>query len=57
MEDPAIQGHSFIAFAVGLVWPLVFQVWSDSALGGVLVLWVASLHALGAENYETQSDV
>jgi hypothetical protein len=43
------------AFAVGLVGPLVFQVWSDSALAGVVVLWVASLYALGAKKYETQS--
>jgi hypothetical protein len=34
------------AFAVGFGFPLLFQLWSDSALGGVVILWLASLYAL-----------
>ncbi len=34
------------AFAVGFGFPGVFEVWSDSALVGVVILWLASLHAL-----------
>lgn len=34
------------AFAVGFGFPGVFEVWSDSALVGVVLLWLASLHAL-----------
>ncbi len=40
------------AFAQGFGFPLLFQVWADSALAGVVILWLASLYALG---YETQS--
>jgi Glycosyltransferase family 87 len=36
------------AFAAGLGFPLLFQVWSESALAGVVVLWIASLQALRA---------
>jgi hypothetical protein len=34
------------AFAVGFGFPLLFDVWSESALAGVVLLWVASLQAL-----------
>jgi hypothetical protein len=34
------------AFAAGFGFPLLFDVWSDSAMAGVVVLWLASLHAL-----------
>jgi hypothetical protein len=34
------------AFAVGFGFPLLFQLWSDSALAGVVILWLASLYAL-----------
>ncbi len=34
------------AFAIGFGFPLLFEVWSDSALAGVVVLWLASLRAL-----------
>ena len=34
------------AFAVGFGFPGLFEVWSDSALVGVILLWLASLHAL-----------
>lgn len=40
------------AFAQGFGFPLLFQVWSDSALAGVVILWLASLYAL---RRETQS--
>jgi uncharacterized membrane protein len=40
------------AFAQGFGFPLLFQVWSDSALAGVVILWLASVYAL---RYETQS--
>ena len=40
------------AFAQGFGFPLLFHVWADSALAGVVILWLASLYALG---YETQS--
>jgi Glycosyltransferase family 87 len=43
------------AFAAGLGTPLLFQVWSDSALGGTIVLWLAALAALSGKKYETQS--
>jgi hypothetical protein len=35
------------AFAAGFGFPLLFDVWSDSAMAGVVVLWLASLYALG----------
>jgi hypothetical protein len=34
------------AFAVGFGFPLLFQVWSEAAVAGVAVLWLASLYAL-----------
>lgn len=34
------------AFAAGFGWPLLFQVWSDSALAGVVMLWAGVLYAL-----------
>jgi glycosyl transferase family 87 len=34
------------AFAAGFGFPLLFDLWSDSAMAGVVVLWLASLHAL-----------
>jgi len=34
------------AFAAGFGFPILFDVWSDSALAGVVVLWLASLYAL-----------
>jgi hypothetical protein len=34
------------AFAAGFGFPLLFDVWSNSAMAGVVVLWLASLHAL-----------
>ena len=34
------------AFAAGFGFPLLFEVWSDSAMAGVVVLWLASLRAL-----------
>jgi hypothetical protein len=34
------------AFAAGFGFPLLFNVWSDSAMAGVVVLWLASLYAL-----------
>jgi hypothetical protein len=34
------------AFAAGFGFPLLFDVWSDSAMAGVVVLWLASLYAL-----------
>ena len=34
------------AFAAGLGTPLVFELWSNCALAGMIVLWVASLYAL-----------
>lgn len=43
------------AFAVGFGFPLLFQVWADSAVAGVLVLWLASLHALRGTAIATQS--
>ena len=52
------MGPSYLALtnamAAGLGSPLLLQIWADSALAGVIVLWVASLHALGAINGETQ---
>jgi hypothetical protein len=35
------------ALAAGFGFPLLFEVWSDSAMAGVVVLWLASLYALG----------
>ena len=53
-----LMGPSYLALtnamAAGLGSPLLLQIWADSALAGVIVLWVASLHALGAINGETQ---
>jgi hypothetical protein len=34
------------AFAAGFGFPLLFDVWSDSAMAGVVVLWLSSLYAL-----------
>jgi hypothetical protein len=34
------------AFAAGFGFPLLFDVWADSAMAGVVVLWLASLYAL-----------
>jgi hypothetical protein len=34
------------AFANGIGFPLLFQVWSESAVAGAVVLWIASLYAL-----------
>jgi hypothetical protein len=34
------------AFAAGFGFPLLFDIWSDSAMAGVVVLWLASLYAL-----------
>lgn len=34
------------AFASGFGTPLIFQVWSESALAGVVILWVACLQAM-----------
>ncbi len=34
------------AFAAGFGFPLLFDVWSESALAGVVVLWVTSLQAI-----------
>lgn len=34
------------AFAAGFGFQLLFEVWSDSALAGMVILWLASLHAL-----------
>jgi hypothetical protein len=34
------------AFAAGFGFPLLFDVWSDSAMAGAIVLWLASLYAL-----------
>src|SRR5260370_21299301 len=33
------------AFAIGFGFPLLFEVWSDSALAGVIVLWLPSFRA------------
>jgi hypothetical protein len=45
-----LLGPSYLAFtnafAAGFGFPLLFQVWSNSAVAGVIVLWLASLHAL-----------
>ena len=49
-------GPSFLAFtnalAAGFGFPLLFQVWSNSALAGVIVLWLASLFALKRHGIE-----
>jgi hypothetical protein len=42
---PAYLGFTN-AFAVGFGFQALFQVWVDSALAGVAVLWLATLHAL-----------
>ena len=34
------------AFAAGFGFQLLFEVWSDSALAGIVILWLASLHGL-----------
>ncbi|OLB92936.1 MAG: hypothetical protein AUI15_19655 [Actinobacteria bacterium 13_2_20CM_2_66_6] len=34
------------AFAIGFGFPILFQIWSDSALAGVVILWLATLDAL-----------
>ena len=50
-------GPSYLAFtnamAAGFGFPLLFQLWANSAVAGVVVLWLAALqalklHALGA---------
>jgi hypothetical protein len=45
-----LMGPSYLALtnamATGFGFPLLFQVWSDLAVAGVIVLWLASLHAL-----------
>jgi len=48
------------AFAIGFGFQALFEVWVDSALVGVMILWLACLHALrlqsgGVKKYETQS--
>ena len=48
------------AFAIGFGFQALFEVWVDSALAGVVILWLACLHALrlqtaGGKKYETQS--
>ncbi|TMC52644.1 MAG: DUF2029 domain-containing protein [Chloroflexi bacterium] len=54
----ALMGPSYLALtnamATGFGSPLVFQIWADSAVAGVIVLWVASVHSLRAKNGETQ---
>ena len=42
------------AFAAGIGFPLLFEVWSNSAFAGMVVLWFAALYALGAKGSETQ---
>jgi hypothetical protein len=42
------------AFAAGLGFPLLFQVWSESALAGVVLLWVTSLQALSVRGLKLQ---
>lgn len=45
-----LMGPSYLALtnamATGFGFPLLFQVWSDLAVMGVIVLWLASLHSL-----------
>jgi len=42
------------AFAAGFGFPLLFEVWSESALAGVVVLWVTSLQALSVRGLNLQ---
>jgi len=45
-----LVGPSYLAFtnafAAGIGFPLLFEVWANSAVAGVIVLWLAALHAL-----------
>ncbi|HSS62184.1 MAG TPA: glycosyltransferase family 87 protein [Candidatus Limnocylindrales bacterium] len=44
------------AFADGFGFPALFQVWSDSALAGVVILWLASLFALRERKHNQLPD-
>jgi hypothetical protein len=45
-----LVGPSYLAFtnamAAGFGFPLLFQLWANSAVAGVVVLWLATLQAL-----------
>lgn len=51
-----LVGPSYLAFtnafAAGIGFPLLFEVWANSAMAGVFVLWLASLHALNLHRRE-----
>jgi hypothetical protein len=51
-----LVGPSYLAFtnafAAGIGFPLLFEVWANSAVAGVFVLWLASLHALNLHRRE-----
>ena len=40
------------AFAIGLGFQALFEVWVDAALAGALILWLATLHALRKRSVE-----